>query len=69
MSKVYLKNWLAFKVIIDSAIEDTVGGIEKLESEYFIEKFERYILTNNPEEYKWGIHPSLRAKYPELKGD
>lgn len=56
----YLKNWIAFKVLIDSVIEDHYfNKLIMPEKEYLIEKFNRIVLSDREDEYRRGIHPLL----------
>lgn len=55
MTPPHLKNWIAFKVLIDACIYDMNDKMPS--AEYLKEKFERYVLSEKPDAYKWGIHP------------
>lgn len=52
-----LKNWIAFKVLIDQVIDDNNGKAPH--PDYLIEKFNRIVLSEREDEYRIGFHPLL----------
>lgn len=71
-----VKNILAFLAILFGEKDDFFEQIMDFTPEYIIEKFERYVLSNNIQS-NWGLHPSLRksvfnrycSKYKLLNDD
>lgn len=53
-----IANIIAFLAIMVG--EEASEVIMALNPKYVIEKFNRYILSENPE-YEWGMHPNLKA--------
>lgn len=51
-SKMEIKNIVAFLALMEH------GSLMDKSPDYILEKFKRYCLSPNPEEYKWGLDPS-----------
>lgn len=54
-------NIIAFFAIMFGEDSPAWNAVMELNPNYIIEKFERYVLTQNAQ-YPWGMHPSLRRR-------
>lgn len=53
-------NIIAFFAIMFGEESEAWAAVMKLNPNYIIEKFERYVLSNRVQ-YPWGMHSSLRS--------
>jgi hypothetical protein len=55
-----IKSIVAFCVLMESH-----GGIMDKSPDYVLEKFQRYCMNSNPEEYNWGLDSDNTRKLQE----